>query len=94
MPRMHASFHDLGSLDTLTDRELEMLRLFSQGFSTAEIAKLLHRSPKTVEGHRTSLRAALGVQNRVDVAKISVRSGLTELSDEEFAAVLQSRRRR
>src|SRR6266487_2929715 len=36
----------------LTDRELEVVRLFGEGWSTEEIANRLHLSPKTVDVHR------------------------------------------
>src|SRR5688572_11018901 len=38
--------------DKLTDRELEVLRLFGEGWSTEEIAQKLHLSAKTVDVHR------------------------------------------
>lgn len=40
---------DLGALSTLTERELQVLRLIGLGLSTHEIAERLHRSKKTIE---------------------------------------------
>ncbi len=70
-----------GQLDSLTQRELELLRYIGQGFSTAEIAKRLHRSVKTIEWHRVSLGSKLGVSNRVELARIAIQSGLCNLDD-------------
>lgn len=74
-----AQTHDLGSLTTLTTRELEILKLIAMGHSTADIAKQLHRSVKTIEWHRVALGNKLGVTNRVELAHIAIRAGLVRL---------------
>lgn len=73
---VRAKHNDLGSLASLTPRELEILFLIGQGLATSEIAKQLHRSEKTVEWHRVSLGNKLGVSNRVELARIAIQSGL------------------
>ena len=40
----------------LTDRELEVLRLFGEGWNTDEIARRLCLSPKTVDVHRAHIK--------------------------------------
>jgi DNA-binding NarL/FixJ family response regulator len=50
------------SEDNLSDRELEVLRLFGEGWSTEEIARRLHLSPKTVDVHRANIKAKLGLK--------------------------------
>lgn len=67
---------DAGRFSSLTARELEILRMIGEGLTTAEIAKRLHRSVKTVEWHRVSLGTKLGVSNRVELARIAIDSGL------------------
>lgn len=62
--------------ERLTEREREILRLIATGFSTSEIAARLHRSVKTVEGHRVSLGTKLRVRNRVELARIAFQHGL------------------
>jgi PAS domain S-box-containing protein len=74
-----AHVHDLGRLSSLTTRELEILRLIGEGLSTADIAKELHRSVKTIEWHRVALGTKLGVSNRVELARIAIRAGLVSL---------------
>ncbi|MCC7388350.1 MAG: PAS domain-containing protein [Phycisphaerales bacterium] len=66
---------------SLTPREREVLRGIACGLTTAEIARDLHRSTKTVEGHRVSLGIKLGVTNRVQLARIAIRAGLAPLHD-------------
>ena len=74
-----AQFNDFGSLSVLTEREFEVLAFIGEGLSTAEIAQRLHRSVKTVEWHRRLLGSKLGATNRVELARIAIRAGLTHL---------------
>ena len=60
----------------LTDREREILELLAEGHTTQEIAGMLVISPKTVEGHRTSLMAKLDIHNRIDLVKYAIRKGI------------------
>lgn len=76
---IRATHDDLGQLSTLTPRELEILRLIALGLSTIDIAKVLYRSVKTIEGHRVSLGSKLKVTNRVELARIALHSGLVTL---------------
>lgn len=73
----HAQKVDLGPLATLTPREMEVLALIGQGMTTEQIAKALFRSRKTVEAHRLSLGLKLRARNRVELARVALRSGLT-----------------
>ncbi len=66
----------LGKLDVLSRRELEILALIGQGMSIKEIAELIHRSTKTVENHRISLGQKLKMSNRVQLATIAHEAGL------------------
>ncbi|ECC3466378.1 DNA-binding response regulator, partial [Salmonella enterica subsp. enterica] len=51
------------NLSTLTAREKEMLGQMVQGYSSKEIARLCSLSPRTVEAHRASIFAKLGVNS-------------------------------
>lgn len=79
---VHAKHIDKGPLATLTPRELEILGMIGRGMTTAAIAKKLFRSRKTIEAHRLSLGAKLGVRNRVELARIALQSGLVTDEDE------------
>lgn len=73
---VYAKFVDPGQLGKLTPRELEILGMIAQGMTTAAIAKKLFRSRKTIEAHRLSMGAKLGVRNRVELARIALEAGL------------------
>lgn len=49
------------SIERLTDRELEVLKLIGEGKRNKEIAGLLNLSPKTVDVHRCHIREKLGL---------------------------------
>lgn len=62
--------------DTLTSRELEVLRLIASGRSNKAIAKALGLTLGTVKGHVSCLLDKLGVQDRTQAALLAVRHGL------------------
>lgn len=55
------------AVSSLSDRELEVLRLLGQGKGTREIARMLQLSVKTVETHRTKLKDKLGVRSATEL---------------------------
>jgi DNA-binding NarL/FixJ family response regulator len=62
--------------ENLTPRENEILRLLAHGRSSAEIAKHLVISPRTVGTHVQHILAKLGVKNRTQAAAYAFRAGL------------------
>jgi DNA-binding NarL/FixJ family response regulator len=62
--------------EKLTDRERDVLKLTAEGYTTQEIADMLVITPKTVEGHKTNLRAKLGIHNRIELVKYALRKGI------------------
>jgi two-component system, NarL family, response regulator NreC len=53
--------------DSLTAREVDVLRLLAQGFTNRQIAERLSVSVRTVEGHRANITSKLGLHSRVDL---------------------------
>jgi two-component system, NarL family, response regulator NreC len=54
---------------SLTDRELEVLRLIGRGQKTGEIATLLSRSVHTIEAHRSNIKRKLGLKTAGQLSK-------------------------
>ena len=61
----------------LTSRELDVLRLLTEGLTNAEIGSRLYMSPKTASVHVTAILRKLHATNRVHAAAIAERLGLT-----------------
>jgi DNA-binding CsgD family transcriptional regulator/tetratricopeptide (TPR) repeat protein len=62
----------------LTARELEVLRLVSQGLRNSEIADRLFLSPRTVDHHVSAVLRKLAVPTRADAVTEAVRRGIAE----------------
>lgn len=73
-----ASPQPSSKMKTLTAREQQILRMIGKGMSRAEIAKALHRSPKTVDAHRAAIMEKMDIHDRVELALYAVREGLVE----------------
>jgi two-component system response regulator NreC len=65
-------------LGLLTPREQQVLRLIGKGMSRTDIARLLHRSPKTVDAHQTRIMEKLDIHDRVELVRYAIREGLAE----------------
>lgn len=61
---------------SLTDRELEVLKLLASGMDNADIGRTLFISPSTVKNHISSILLKLQIENRIQAAVYAVRSGL------------------
>jgi len=72
-------FNDLAEGMHLTASEKKVLKLIVKGMSNKEIAQALHRSVRTIEGHRAHLMQKLGVDNSVELIRKAVEMGLAEL---------------
>jgi len=61
----------------LSEREREVLQLMAEGKTTKQIAKRLHISPKTVEGHRIRIMSKLNIDSIAKLTKYAIQEGLT-----------------
>jgi DNA-binding NarL/FixJ family response regulator len=62
--------------DPLTLRELEILQLICQEFTTTEIAGKLFLSPRTVEGHRKNILQKTGARNTAGIVVYAFTKGI------------------
>ncbi len=63
-------------LDSLTERELDVLKLITKEYSTIEMADLMNLSVNTVETYRKSLLKKLNVKNAVGLAMYAVKNNI------------------
>ena len=59
-------------VSTLSNRELEILRMIGQGFGTGEIARELKRSVKTIEAHRANIKDKRGLKTAAELVRFAV----------------------
>ena len=62
--------------DSLSTRELEVLRMLIQGYSVEEIGKRLGLSPKTAANHQSSIKQKLGANSALQLMLIAQQFGL------------------
>jgi NarL family two-component system response regulator LiaR len=67
--------------DPLTERELEVLRLISQGMSNRDIAEKLVVAEWTVRTHVSNILSKLHLASRTQAALYALKSGLASLED-------------
>jgi DNA-binding NarL/FixJ family response regulator len=67
-----------GPDEPLSPREQEVLKLIAEAHTNKQIAEILHLAEKTVESHRANLLRKLGMRDRVELVRYSIRRGLTE----------------
>ena len=65
-------------LETLSNREQEVLTLLAEGFSNKQIAQHLYLSVRTVGNHLNSVYGKLDVHSRTEAALIAVQSDLPQ----------------
>jgi DNA-binding NarL/FixJ family response regulator len=59
-------------LHALSDREIEILRVTGQGYTTREISDALHISVKTVESHRGNIRRKLAFKTGAELTRFAL----------------------
>jgi DNA-binding NarL/FixJ family response regulator len=64
--------------DPLSPRELEVVKLVAEAYTSEQIARLLGLSRKTVERHRENVLGKLGMRDRVELTRYAIRRGLVE----------------
>jgi DNA-binding NarL/FixJ family response regulator len=66
-------------METLTERELEVLHLLAQGMPNKEIAAQLTISERTAKFHVSSIMGKLGATNRTEAVSLAAQRGLITL---------------
>ena len=66
--------------DTLTPREIEVLKLVGEGYTSPEIAQMLGISSKTVDKHRANMMKKLDLHNSAALTAYAIERGLVAQS--------------
>jgi two-component system response regulator NreC len=66
------------SMESLTTRETEILKLIVEGYTNRQIGQELNISIRTVEGHRAKISDKLGMRSRVELVRYARQHDLIE----------------
>lgn len=66
------------SMESLTPRETEILKLLVEGYTNRQVGQELNISIRTVEGHRANISDKLSVRSRVELVRYARQHGLIE----------------
>ena len=66
------------SLDTLSNRELQVLRRLAMGHTNHEIAEAYNISTKTVDTYRSRLLKKLNLRNNAELSRFAIQNKLVE----------------
>jgi DNA-binding NarL/FixJ family response regulator len=73
LSRLQSSDPSHSTLELLTRREREVLRLIGQGATSKEIAQRLKISPKTAQVHRDNLKQKLNLRTTADMVRYAIK---------------------
>ncbi|MBN2329283.1 MAG: response regulator transcription factor [Candidatus Omnitrophica bacterium] len=73
-------------IDSLSNRELQILELLSKGLKPSQVAESLHLSSKTVENYRTNLRFKLKLNSAAELYHYAI-EWKKSLRAEEMASI-------
>ena len=66
-------------LPQLTKRELEVLKLFAEGYNNNEIADKLFLSVRTIESHKNHILQKTNMKNSVELIKFAIKNKIINL---------------
>jgi DNA-binding NarL/FixJ family response regulator len=64
--------------DPLSPRELQVLKLIAEAYTSDQIADTLSISRRTVDRHRENILGKLGMRDRVELTRYAIRRGLID----------------
>jgi DNA-binding NarL/FixJ family response regulator len=71
--------HDSEPGTGLSEREIEIIKLLSDGLSSKEIGDKLFISSRTVESHKANILSKLNLKNCAEMIKYSIKQGIIKL---------------
>jgi DNA-binding NarL/FixJ family response regulator len=76
--RMASGARGSSPLDTLSNREIQVLRCLALGQTSREIADIYHISIKTVDTYRSRLLQKLNLRNNAELTRFAIQNRLVE----------------
>ncbi len=76
--RLARGRENMGPLDSLSNREIQVLRRLARGQTNREIAEAYFLSTKTVDTYRSRLLRKLHLRNNADLSRFAIQTGLIE----------------
>lgn len=64
---------------SISNREIEVLKLFGQSYTNRQIADALFISVRTVESHKTNVMKKLNLKTTVDLVKFAIKNNIIEI---------------
>lgn len=78
LPKRYVRKGEDSPLETLSDRELQVLKRLAEGRTGREIAQELHLSTKTVDTYRARLLTKLELNTTADLIRFALRNGVIQ----------------
>jgi len=63
----------------LTEREIEVIEFLSKGYSTKEIAEILHISAATVDSHKEHIKEKLNLNTVIEIVVFAIRNKIISI---------------
>lgn len=79
---IEGALHDITASKILTNTERKVLTIVLQGKSNKEIAKILHRSVRTIEDHRAHIMHKLKATNLIELTQKAIHLGIEPVSNQ------------
>lgn len=71
----HRGHHHFSDSNSLSGREIEIIKLIAEGKSSKEIAEILCLSYRTIQNHRTNILRKLNLTKSTDLVRYALRRG-------------------
>ena len=68
-------------IDLLSERELQVMMMITEGKKSQEIGRVLHLSPKTINTYRYRVFEKLGVKSDVELTHLALRYGVIKIDE-------------
>jgi two-component system response regulator NreC len=78
--KIKSNDHDQGAdIQSLSSRQIEILKLWGDGFGNKDIADKLFISVRTVESHKNHIMQKLNLKTNIDMVKFAIKNNLIEI---------------